>query len=97
MMVFHPSWGYFARSYGLRQIPIEIEGKEPRPRELAHLIHTARESKVRAIFIQPQFARRAALALADQIGAKVIEADPMALSWEENLLQLAQTICKAKQ
>ena len=24
-MVFHPSWGYFARSYGLVQVPIEID------------------------------------------------------------------------
>ena len=28
-MVFHPAWGYFADSYGLTQVPIEREGKEP--------------------------------------------------------------------
>ena len=27
-LVFHPSWGYFAQDYGLRQIAIEAEGKE---------------------------------------------------------------------
>jgi zinc transport system substrate-binding protein len=27
-MVFHPSWGYFAQAYGLKQVPIEIEGKD---------------------------------------------------------------------
>ena len=28
-MVFHPAWGYFAHAYGLKQVPIEIEGKDP--------------------------------------------------------------------
>jgi zinc transport system substrate-binding protein len=28
-MVYHPAWGYFADTYGLEQIPIEVEGKEP--------------------------------------------------------------------
>ena len=29
-MVFHPAWGYFADTYGLKQIPEEIEGKNPK-------------------------------------------------------------------
>jgi zinc transport system substrate-binding protein len=37
-MVYHPSWGYFARNYGLEQIPIELEGKKPSPRKLLQLI-----------------------------------------------------------
>jgi len=28
-MVFHPSWGYFARDYNLTMIAVETEGKEP--------------------------------------------------------------------
>ncbi|MFY1645048.1 metal ABC transporter solute-binding protein, Zn/Mn family, partial [Methanoculleus bourgensis] len=32
IMVYHPSWAYFARDYGLEEIPIENEGKEPSPR-----------------------------------------------------------------
>jgi zinc transport system substrate-binding protein len=29
-MVFHPSWGYLAHDYGLKQVPIEIQGKDPK-------------------------------------------------------------------
>ena len=36
-MVFHPSWGYFAHTYGLRQVPVEIEGKTPKPAQLKSL------------------------------------------------------------
>ncbi len=41
-MVYHPSWGYFAKEYGLTQIPVEIEGKRPKPAQLQRLIETAR-------------------------------------------------------
>jgi len=95
MMVFHPSWGYFARAFGLKQIPIEIEGKEPRSRELMHLIEEAKEHHVRAIFIQPQFSRRAAEVIARSIGARVIVADPMAYDWKRNLLSIADKVCEA--
>ena len=29
-MVFHPAWGYFANDYKLKQMPIEVEGIEPK-------------------------------------------------------------------
>ncbi|WP_353661602.1 zinc ABC transporter substrate-binding protein [Hydrogenimonas sp. SS33] len=94
LMVFHPSWGYFAKTYGLRQIPIEIEGKEPKSRELAHLIREAKEEGVKALFVQPEFSRRAARAIAAAIGAKLLVADPLAADWSENLLHVARTICR---
>ena len=96
MMVFHPSWGYFARTYGLRQIPIEIEGKEPKARELAHLIREAKEEGVRSLFVQPQFSQRAARVIAEAIGAKLVVADPMATNWSENLIDVAKKVCGAK-
>ncbi len=96
MMVFHPSWGYFARTYGLRQIPIEIEGKEPKAKELAHLIHEAKEEGVRSLFVQPQFSQRAARIIAEAIGATLVIADPMASDWSENLIDVAQKVCGAK-
>ena len=38
IVVFHPAWGYFCDAFGLKQIPIEIKGTSPTPRELTHLI-----------------------------------------------------------
>jgi len=93
MMVFHPSWGYFARTYGLRQIPIEIEGKSPKPRTLAKLIQEAKEEGVSTLFVQPEFSKRSAEIIARSIGAKVVEADPLAADWSRNLLKIARQIC----
>ncbi len=94
MMVFHPSWGYFAKDYGLRQIPIEVEGKEPKSKELLYIIKEAKEEGVKALFVQPQFSKRTAKVIAEQIGAKIVEADPLALDWYENLLDIAKKICE---
>ncbi|CCO23361.1 metal ABC transporter solute-binding protein, Zn/Mn family [Maridesulfovibrio hydrothermalis] len=89
-MVYHPSWGYFARSYGLNQIPIELEGKDPSPKELTQIIDFARKKSVAAIFVQPQFSRKSAQAIAASIGAKVLTADPLAADWAENLRKAAK-------
>jgi len=96
-MVFHPSWGYFARAYGLRQIAIEIEGKEPSPAELKHLIEEARHEGVHVIFVQPQFSRKSAELVARSIDGRVAPLDPLAEDWHKNLLHAAEAIVQAVQ
>jgi zinc transport system substrate-binding protein len=88
-MVFHPSWGYFARNYGLRQVPVEIEGKDPKPTQLKALIEHAKKKHINIIFAQPQFSSRSAELVAKEIGGQVIFADPLASDWEENLREVA--------
>ena len=88
-MVFHPAWGYFADAYGLRQVPIEIEGKEPKPSQLKQLIEHAREKQIKVLFVQPQFSSRSAEQVAREIGGQVAFMDPLALSWAENLREVA--------
>ena len=89
-MVFHPAWGYFADSYGLEQVPIEIEGKEPKPAQLKELIEHARKSAIRVIFVQPQFSTKSAKVIAGEIHGQVAFADPLAEDWMANLRQVAE-------
>jgi zinc transport system substrate-binding protein len=89
-MVFHPSWGYFARAYGLVQVPIEIEGKEPKPAELENLIEHARARGIKVIFAQPQFSSQTAETIANSIGGQVVFVDPLALDWANNLREVAR-------
>lgn len=88
-MVFHPAWGYFARAYGLTQVPVEIEGKEPKSADLKHLIDTARHENIKVIFVSPQFSKRSAQAIADSIEGKTISIDPLAENWKKNMMQVA--------
>ncbi|EGJ49998.1 metal ABC transporter solute-binding protein, Zn/Mn family [Desulfocurvibacter africanus] len=91
-LVFHPSWGYFAQDYGLVQVPIEIEGKEPKPEELVELAGFASKHRIRAIFVQPQFSRATANVVAREIKAELIVADPLAGNWDRNLIQVAEKL-----
>jgi zinc transport system substrate-binding protein len=89
-MVFHPSWGYFAQAYGLKQVPIEIEGKEPKPAQLRELIEHARKGGIKFVFVQPQFSARSAKLIAGEIGGQVVLADPLAEDWAGNLRAVAR-------
>lgn len=89
-MVFHPSWGYFARDYNLKQVPIEIEGKHPKPAQLEKLVAFARKQQIRVVFVQPQFSSRSAKLIAREIGGKVSFADPLAEDWLGNLRKVAR-------
>ena len=89
-MVYHPSWGYFARAYGLRQIPIEMEGKGPTAREMRELVDMARANGIKVIFVQPQFSTKRADTIAKTINGSFMVADPLAENWAENLLKVAK-------
>jgi zinc transport system substrate-binding protein len=90
-MVFHPAWGHFADAYGLQQVPIEIEGKDPKPAQLKVLIQHARVRDIRVIFVQPQFSSTSASVVARKIGGQMVFADPLAEDWMANLREVAAT------
>lgn len=91
-MIYHPALSYFARDYGLRQISIEEDGKEPSPAHLKSLIDTCQKEKVRVIFVQPEFDRRNAEIIAQQTGTKVVPINPLAYEWEEEMLRITESL-----
>ena len=92
LLVFHPAWGYFAEAYGLEQVAIEHQHKEPDPYELAALIERAREERIEVVFVQPQFDPASAETLARAIGARVEPLDPLAYDWPAGLRRVAQLL-----
>jgi len=90
--VFHPAWGYFADDYGLNQVAIEAEGKEPSDEEATALQKLARQQGVKVVFVQPQIAGRGAQAIAQAIGARVEPLDPLAPDLVDNLVRAARAI-----
>ena len=91
-MVFHPAWGYFARDYALVQFPVEIEGKEPKPKELIKIIEEAKKENIKAIFTQSEFSTKTAQTIADSLNIKVLKETPLAEKWSENLIKMANAI-----
>ena len=91
-LVFHPSFGYFAKHYALRQTVIEVGGKEPGPAELAKLIDHARERGIKTVFVEPQFSEKSARVVAKAIGGSVARLDPLAENWPENMWAVARAV-----
>jgi len=95
IFVFHPAYGYLADAYGLRQIAIESEGKQPAAKELASLVSLARTEHIRALLVQPQMDKRNATTIAREIGATVVSADPLAKDYVANLKSIGTSIAQA--
>ncbi len=91
-IVFHPSFGYFARSYDLKQIAIEREGKEPSAKYIQRIIKIAKELKIKRIFVEPQFPKRSAKYIASKIKGEVVVIDPLNEKWDDNLLKIARAL-----
>jgi zinc transport system substrate-binding protein len=95
LFVFHPTFGYFADRYGLNQVAIEIEGKEPNAKDLSELIKLAKEEKIKTIFVQPQFSTKSAEAVAKEIDARVVIMDPLSSDYFDNLVDIAHKIAES--
>ena len=96
-MVFHPAWSYFAEDYGLEQVAIEEEGKEPGARALQKIIEKGKRLGIKVIFVQKQFSLSIAENIAKIIGATVREMDPLAEDYMANMRRTAKAISGALQ
>lgn len=94
-LVFHPTWGYLAKTYGLEQISIEQQGKEPGPGQLARLIERSRSLNIKVVFVQPQHPHESARLIADELGGRVAQLDPLAYNWVENLKLVGQALASS--
>lgn len=91
-IVFHPAYGYFARDYGMKQLTVEVAGKEPKPRDLMNLVKTGKANNVHIVFVQPQFSKRAAATIAKELDAKILDTDPLSYDYEGNIRALIKSI-----
>ncbi len=96
-VVYHPSWGYFAKRYGLEQIPIEIEGKEPKPRDLQALMTLINKEHISALFVQLGFPDSLAKTIAQSCNIEILTLNHLARDWETELRESARKIAQSLQ
>lgn len=89
-IIFHPAFGYLANDYGLKQISIEYEGKEPSPKWIENVIETAKKENIKIVFVSPQFSTKTAEAIAKEINGKVVYVNPLAENYVENIRNFAK-------
>ncbi|MGL5272073.1 MAG: metal ABC transporter solute-binding protein, Zn/Mn family [Phocaeicola sp.] len=91
-LIYHPALSYFARDYGLTQISIEENGKEPSPAQLKKLIERCREAKAKVVFVQQEFDTRNAEVIAKEIGVEVVPINPLSYQWHEEMIRVAKAL-----
>ena len=91
-VIYHPALTYYAHDYGLQQVAIEEDGKEPSARHLARLIEQARASRVKHIFYQSQFPATAVEVIAGDIGAEPVQIDPLREDIIANIEEITRLI-----
>ena len=94
-LVYHPAFGYFANDYGLVQMAIEEDGKEPGSAGLAAVIEQAKESGIKAVFVEPQFDKQSAEAIRDEIGGEVITLNSLPEDYLENMEDVSSKLVSA--
>lgn len=93
-IIYHPSLGYFAARYHLVQIPVEIEGKEPKTKDLQRLMSVAKKENIKTIFVQKGFSQNAAKSLAKELKASVVELNHLSDDYSKNLLEITKKIAQ---
>ena len=93
---FHPTLGYYARQFKLKQIPLELDGKEPSPKHMKYIVDLARNENIKVIFIQKEFDSENALQLSREIDGEVMVIDPLDYSWEKQMHDITDKIAAQK-
>lgn len=92
--VWHPSLSYFARDYGLRQIAVGQESKEMPIGRLKEVIDAAKANKVKVFFFQKEYDSRQAENVNKEIGSRIVNINPLAYDWEEQIMIAADELSK---
>jgi zinc transport system substrate-binding protein len=90
ILVYHPSFGYFTDHYGLEMMAIEEDGKEPGPRHLQEIIENAAQKGIKNVFYQAEIDSRKTRAVAEELGGEIVQLNPLAENYIQNLKEMAQ-------
>ena len=91
-VIYHPALTYFARAYGMEQIAVETDGKEPSARHIASLIEQAQAKGVHSLLYQKEFPRSVVDVIARDMGVEPQEIDPLKENVIENIAEITRLI-----
>lgn len=95
-LIHHPALGYFARNYGLHQIAVEHDGKEPSAARIKLLVARAKADSIRTVFISKEYTGRAARRIAEQTGALVVSINPLDYNVPQQLRAITAALTSGK-
>lgn len=94
LLTSHPAFGYYCHRYELHQLSVEVEGKEPLPQDIAHLMRDIKDHPVPVLFVEPQYNQKGARMLAEKLEIPIAEINPYDENYFGMLNQLTEAIVK---
>lgn len=91
-LIYHPALGYFARQYGLHQLSVEHDGKEPSVARMNALITACRNEGVRVVFVSKEHVGRAARRIAKELNLKLVTINPLSYDLEAQMESIAKAL-----
>lgn len=91
-VVHHPAFGYFAERFGLKQVSLEVEGKEPGAVDMAKVVDFIKKNNAKAVFMQAQIPDSVIKSVAEETKVRVITLDPLKENVLENIKKTANEI-----
>ncbi|MBE0641649.1 MAG: zinc ABC transporter substrate-binding protein, partial [Bacteroidales bacterium] len=92
--IFHPALSYYALEFGLEQLAIEDEGKDPSPAHMRDVMDRIKEKGVSTILVQREFNQEQARVIADEAGLEVMIIDPLSPDWLKSLKSITHAITR---
>lgn len=90
-VIYHPSLSLFSKEWGLTQLVIERDGKQPTPVQLKGLIDSAKGQKASVVIIQQEYDTQTTESIANELGLPTHVINPL----EENWLQQMNSLIDA--
>ncbi len=94
-MIYHPNLAYLARDYGLEEISVEYEGKEPSPSRLKELIDRARSDNLKVILVQKEYDAKNARVIAAETSSVIKIIDPLSEDWLKSTSDIIDVLGKS--
>lgn len=95
VLVTHPAYGHLLSRYALKQLAVEVNGKEPGPKHLVALVDRARRENAKIVLVQPQHPSPAARTLARELRIEVVDADPLLYDLPQAIGAIGDAVARA--
>lgn len=92
LLVSHPAFGYFCRDYGLEQISVEFEGKDPRPKTLERLLESVKKTPPALSLALPQHNNKGIQLIAKELRMPLQIIDPYSSDYFSMMRALTEMI-----
>lgn len=94
ILVSHPAFAYFCGDYHLVQLSVEVEGKDPLPKDVAEIIQKAKSYHIQSVLLEPQYSNKGAELIAESMHLPTHMVDPYSENYSANLLSIAKVIAE---